>query len=44
MLNLKVSYYLTILIKELKLIKVLAIINKNPNEIGKKIFQPNLIN
>ena len=32
------------MIKALKLIKVLAIINKNPNEIGKKIFQPNLIN
>ena len=44
MLNLKLSFYFIICIKQLKLIKILDSINKNPKDTGKKTFQPSLIN
>ena len=44
MLNLKLSFYFIICIKQLKLIKILDNINRKANDIGKKTFQPNLIN
>jgi len=40
----KIFIFYNILIKQLKLIKILDNINKNPKEIGRNIFQPNLIN